>query len=230
MTDGSSRRRLALFGGTFNPIHLGHVRAAEIVLDRFRLDRILFVPSAVPPHKETREVAAARHRLRMVRLALEGFPRFEVSTIEIEGPAPSYSIRTLDRIRESLPPRSEIFFILGIDAFLEIETWKDYRKVLDRCAFIVISRPGFRLQQACAVLRRDIADRITELESDPRSHSDTRFPDYRPSAIYLTPIDALDISSTEIRRRVQSGLSIAGMAAPAVIEYIERNKLYRNDE
>jgi nicotinate-nucleotide adenylyltransferase len=209
-------------GGTFNPIHLGHVQAARIVKDRCRLDRVLFIPSFIPPHKEDRDVASAGRRFEMVERAIAEEPGFEASAIEIEALGTSYSILTLDRIKE-LYPDAEVFFILGIDAFLEIATWKEYEKVLDRCSFIVISRPGYDLSEARKVLSGRLEERIRDLreEQEPEAAS----PEAGP-AILLLEIEALDIASSEIRRRLRNGASIAGMVADPVREYIKEHGLY----
>jgi nicotinate-nucleotide adenylyltransferase len=222
MSTGATKQRLGLLGGTFNPVHLGHVQAARIVRDRCRLERMMFIPSFIPPHKEGRDVASAEHRFKMVRLAVAEEPGFEASAIEIEARGTSYSIHTLDRIKDS-HPETEVFFILGIDAFIEIATWKDYEKVLDRCSFIVISRPGYSLEEARKVLGGRLQDRITELSADERSGD--AYPSPVP-AIFLLTIDALDIASSEIRRRLRTGVSLAGMVAEPVSEYIKEHGLY----
>ncbi len=218
------RRRLGLFGGTFNPIHLGHLHAARIVCRRFALDRILFIPSSLPPHKETRAMASSEHRFNMVNFALADDPCFVASPIEIEAPGTSYSIITLSRIRD-IYPQADIFFILGIDAFLEIETWKEYDKVLESCAFIVISRPGYRLEGALTLLDGRLRSRLMEVD-ETHSPGDLA---YHAAAIFLAPIDALDVSSTEIRRRLMDGESVEGMVAEPVIEYIKEHGLYRKE-
>jgi nicotinate-nucleotide adenylyltransferase len=226
MNTGAAKQRLGLLGGTFNPIHNGHVQAARIVKDRCRLDRVLFIPSFIPPHKEGQDVASAEHRFEMVRLAVAGEPDFEASAIEIEAPGTSYSIHTLDRIKDRYP-EAEVFFILGIDAFMEIATWKDYEKVLDRCSFIVISRPGHCLDEAQKVLGGSLEDRIRYLteEEDLGAPSPGAGP-----AIFLVEIEALDIASSEIRRRLQGGSPIAGMAADPVREYIKEHGLYMTNQ
>ena len=226
MNAGVNRQRLGLLGGTFNPIHLGHVQAARIVKDRCRLDRVLFIPSFIPPHKEDQDVASAEHRFNMVRLAVAGEPDFEASAIEIEARGTSYSIHTLDRIKDRYP-EAEVFFILGIDAFVEIATWKDHEKVLDRCSFIVISRPGHRLDEARKVLGGRLEDRISYLNEDEKPGDS---PLSAGPAILLLQIDALDIASSDIRRRLHRGSSIAGLAADPVREYIKENGLYMTNQ
>lgn len=214
------RQRIGLFGGTFNPIHSGHMKAAEVVREGFVLDKILFIPSYIPPHKESTDVASPAHRLRMIELALTSHPRFEPSAIEIEAGGKSYSILTLKKIKKA-HPEALILFILGVDAFLEIETWREYRRVLDQCSFIVISRPGYRLAEAKNVLGDEYRDRIHELPPVPNVKGDVM-----EARVFLLPIDALGISSTEIRRRIRHGLSIRGMVPEEVEAYILENSLY----
>lgn len=194
------KKRIGLFGGTFNPIHCGHVKAAESVQNMFSFDRILFIPSYLPPHKESVDVASAAHRLKMVELALASFDRFFPSSVEIDARGTSYSILTLNKIKEMFP-QTEAFFLLGIDAFLEIETWKDYEDVLEQCSFVVMSRPGFRLSEA-----KDI---LTEK--------------YK---IYLLSINTLDISSSEVRERIRKNQSIEGLVPENVENYIKERRLY----
>lgn len=215
------KERIGLFGGTFNPVHLGHVKAAEIVLSKFMLDKILFIPSYIPPHKGTDGIASPDHRIAMVKLALGNKPHFIPSPIEIEAQGTSYSILTLNKIRETYP-QAEIFFILGIDAFLEIDTWKDYKQVVDRCCFIVISRPGYRLQDAGMALGKEYEKDTLDLSEEDRFSEEMM-----ARKIFLLPIDALDVASSDIRRRIKEKISIKGMVSPPVEKYIAENKLYQ---
>lgn len=214
--------RIGLFGGTFNPVHLGHLRAAEEVRRRAGLRRVLFIPSYLPPHKQSAEMASPEDRFAMVRLAVKGHPAFEASPLEIEARETSYSIITLNKVQE-IHRDSRVFFILGIDAFMEIRTWRAYRDVLARCRFIVISRPGYRLDEARRALPGDYADSILELpEAGPL---DTVTADgYR---IFLVAIDALDISSTAVRRLARAGRPLTGLVPEAVDFYIRKKKLYQ---
>ena len=215
------RQRLGLFGGTFNPIHLGHIKAGQVVQSRFRLHQVLYIPSSIPPHKETRAVASAADRFNMVSAALSGIPGFVASSIEIEAPGTSYSIHTLDRVRGQYPD-ADIYFILGIDAFLEIDTWKDYAKVLDRCFFVVISRPGYDLAEASSVLGGQLRARIKELKADEEPPD----PSSSETTIFLLTIDALDIASSDIRKRLSNSMPISGMVSQPVREYIKEHRLY----
>ena len=222
MSEGTERQRIGLLGGTFNPVHLGHVRAAEEVRLKFRLNQVLFIPSYIPPHKQTTDIAPPEDRFAMVELALRPHPKLIASALEIEAREKSYSVITLNKLRV-IYPAARIFFILGVDAFLEIETWKSYREVLERCRFIVISRPGFNLAGARKVLPAEYSRKIRGWRRPGPVGEDwlARF------RIFLVPIKALDVSSTEIRRRVRAGRSIRGLVPGPVEEYIRKKNLYQ---
>jgi nicotinate-nucleotide adenylyltransferase len=217
--------RMGLFGGTFDPIHLGHLRAAREVLERFALDRILFVPSFIPPHKERKGMAPARDRLRMVELACAGEPRFAASSIEVDAGGRSYSILTLERIRE-LYPGARVFFILGADAFLEIGTWREHERVLDESLFIVMTRPGAHLEDAVDVVGEPLRSRVRAIAGG-EAVDEALLAGHR---IFLLPIRALDVSSTEVRRRVRAGETVTGLVPEAVGDYIQTHGLYRELE
>lgn len=133
--------RLAIFGGTFNPIHNAHLRIAQAAADRFQLDRVILIPAAHPPHKDGQGIAPYAHRLAMVKLACAFDGRFEASDLE-SGGEKSYSIRTIEKLRADLGPDDRLFFIIGADAFDEIETWYRWRDVVPLVEFIVVTRPG----------------------------------------------------------------------------------------
>ncbi|HOP60213.1 MAG TPA: nicotinate-nucleotide adenylyltransferase [Candidatus Saccharicenans sp.] len=209
-----------LFGGTFNPIHNGHLRAAEEVMKYFPLDRILFIPSYIPPHKDQKEVVPACHRWRMVEIACQGHPKFIPSDLEVKSPGPSYSILTLRKLKE-LFPDDTFWFIVGSDAFLEIETWKDYNQLLKECSFIVVRRPGFELERLDKVIDKIKPELLVEIDKREK----TEVKDDRPG-LYLLEINALDISSSEIRHRLRAGLPITGLVPPGVEDYIMNNRLY----
>ena len=142
--------RLAIFGGTFDPIHNAHLSVAHLAVQRFRLDRILFVPAYHPPHKAGITHAPYEDRVRMAELACQGEPRFEVSRLE-EGTRRSYSIDTIDRVRATLDPDDVLYFLIGADAFAEIQTWHRWRDVARSVRFLVVSRPGHRYAIPSAV-------------------------------------------------------------------------------
>lgn len=134
-------QRICVFGGTFDPIHDAHLRIAKEAVERFGLDRVLFVPAGNPPHKEAGNVTSYGDRLRMVELACAPYPKFQVSRLE-QGTAPSYTVETLERLRSRLAPEDKLFFLIGADAFDELETWRRWREVVGLTEFIVVSRPG----------------------------------------------------------------------------------------
>lgn len=215
-------RTLGLYGGTFDPVHLGHLKAAAEVRRRARLDRVLFIPSYLPPHKEPGAAAPAADRLRMVELACAGRKGLEASSIEVEARETSYSILTLRKVR-ALSPEARLFFVLGVDAFLDIGTWREYERVLAECLFIVIGRPGCELERARDVLGGRLRERIAPA-GDGQSLAG-RLP---PGAgVFLMPIEAIDVSSTEVRERARRGRSLDGLVPEAVERYIRDHQLYK---
>ena len=223
--DKMGQKRIGLFGGTFDPIHCGHVKAAESVQKIFSFDRILFIPSYIPPHKETLDVVSAEHRLKMVDLALSSYDRFFPSSIEIDARGTSYSIMTLNRIKEIFP-QTELFFLLGIDAFLDIETWKDYEDVLEQCSFIVMSRPGFRLDEAKKILAEKYSHRMVKVSGLPAKEAGK----ISKHKIYLLSIETFNISSSEVREKVRKNQSIKGLVPENVENYIKERCLYLRNQ
>jgi len=213
---------IGLFGGTFDPIHLGHLRAAAEVRRRARLDRVLFIPSYLPPHKKSGAAVPAADRLRMVELACRGRAGLEASSIEVDAREKSYSILTLRKLR-ALSPEARLFFILGVDAFLDIGTWREYHRVLEGCFFIVMGRPGFELDRARDVLGGKLRDSIGPLETAEGAAG----PLPPQTRVFLLPIHALDISSTAIREKVRRGDSLEGLVPAPVEKYIREHQLYR---
>ncbi len=213
---------IGLFGGTFDPIHCGHLKAASEVRRRARLGRVLFIPSYIPPHKAAGRAASPADRLRMVELAVRRRAGCEVSPIEVEAREKSYSILTLRKVR-ARHPRARLFFILGIDAFLDIGTWHQYEKVLAESLFLVMARPGFDLERARGVLDGRLRDVVGPL-AGAGALDGPRPPRCR---VLLVPIRALDVSSTEVRDRVRRGRPLAGLVPPPVAAYIREHQLYR---
>lgn len=214
--------KIGIFGGTFNPVHNGHVKAALEVQEIFFLDKVLWVPSYIPPHKGAPDIVSPADRLQMVKLAVEPYPQFVPSSVEIDAKGKSYSVLTLAKLKEQYPD-ALIFFILGIDAFLEIDTWRDYEKVLEQCHFIVTSRPGYDLEDAKKVLKGNHRERIIQVSGS----SDFDEEVWADNKIFLLSIPALDISSKDIRKKIKKSESIAGLVAEPVEEYIRINKLYQ---
>jgi len=214
-------RRIGVFGGTFDPIHLGHLRCAEEAREQLGLDHVLFIPAADPPHKPHRRIIPAHHRLAMVKLAAAGNPRFRVSSIEIERSGPSYTIDTLRSLRLRLGPAVQLTMLLGLDAFRDIGTWKEYRALFPLADVAVWGRPGETRNRSRGLLpvaaRADFCyakNQITLLHN-----TGTR--------IQFLTVTALDISASDIRSRLQRGRSVRYLLPSAVERYATREGLYR---
>ncbi len=216
-------RRIGIFGGTFNPIHFGHLAAAEEIGDRLQLDQVLFVPSFLPPHKQEEDIPSAVQRQEMVRLAIAGNPRFVLSDIEINRGGRSYTIDTVDELRR-LHRDAELHFITGIDSFLEIRTWKQWQRLLTLCTFVVLSREGARFRELAALHLVPLPEEdLDALDERARRQISVRTTD---AILVLVTIPRYEISSTDIRERVKKGRSIKYLLPDAVEAYIIENKFY----
>ncbi len=212
-------RKVGLFGGTFNPIHLGHLRGAEEIRDLFQLEEVIFVPSSIPPHKPTAKVVEANHRLEMVRIAVSGNPCFSVSDIEVTRTGKSYSVETIKYFQEK--GRDAFYFILGSDAFGEIETWREFKNLFSLCNFIVMTRPGS--QEKTLSLPRSIAPDFRYVpEEDAWLHVSGQM-------LYFKEISFLDISSTKIRKLIEKERSFRYLVPPEIETYIGKHLLYRGN-
>lgn len=197
-------RRVGLLGGTFDPIHWGHLRLARAAYDQAGLERVLFIPNNAPPHKESAG-ATAEQRAAMVALALAEQPGFALNRVELERPGRSYMVDTVAQLQEELGPETELLLILGADAILDIDTWYQAERLRDMISFLAAARPGFdlaALENMAPAWRRRIS---------------------------VIAMEETDISATEIRRRVCRRLPVSGLLPPAVEGYIIENGLYRKD-
>jgi nicotinate-nucleotide adenylyltransferase len=212
------RPRVGLLGGTFDPIHTGHLSVARHAHQALQLDGIRFIPSARPPHRPDSPQASEYHRVEMIRRAIAADAGWEVCDLELRRVGPSYTIDTLSSLhREGLNPL-QIFFITGADAFAEIATWHRYPEVLDAAHFVVVARPGFSLESLRVRLPL-LAARFAKPADI--AHSSTPL-------IVLIEVNTPDVSSTEIRRRAASGDSLEGFVPSAVAAYISQHHLYRS--
>jgi nicotinate-nucleotide adenylyltransferase len=210
-----------LFGGTFNPIHLGHLRGAEEIREVFNLEEVIFIPSSIPPHKVTEKVIEGKHRLEMVRLAASNNPHFSTSDIELSRPGKSYSIDTIQYFREGY--QGALFFILGRDAFVEIETWKEFQNLFSLSHFIVMARPGSQQNTLVSPLPEALVPNF-------RYHPEERaWIHLSGHMLYFKEISFLDISSTKIRELIEKGRSARYLIPTDVEAYIQRNGLYRKN-
>jgi len=205
-------KSVALFGGTFNPIHYGHLAIAEEVRAKFNLDKVVFVPTFFPPHKEPEALANAQQRLIMAHLATVSNPCFEVSAFEVEKGGKSYSIDTVKHFRQLFGDKVQLYFLVGADMLMEISTWKNIDELLKLCRFIAVPRPGYDLQKIfnhyfLASENYSIANDLLE-------------------NILIEDIAMLDISATNIRRRVKEWKSIKYLLPEAVEQFIHHQQLY----
>ena len=210
--------KLGLFGGTFDPIHWGHLASAEEVREAFRLDRVLFIPASIPPLKTKAVTTPAVDRLKMTRLAVAKNPRFAVSDIELGRSGKSFSIDTLRYFRRRRP-KDALYFILGMDAFREIGKWKDFQALFPLAHFIVTSRPG------CGALRG-----LGDIPVAARKSFCYEKGVYRHASgtrLYFFQLTDIAVSASEIRRRVKAKKSIRYLVAREVERYIKRRGLYR---
>lgn len=223
--------RLGVMGGTFNPIHYGHLAAANEVREAFALDKVLFVPAASPPHKDQAAIIEPRHRLLMTVLATLSYPHFVVSAVEIDRSGASYSVETIAQLTQVYEGRATIYLILGIDAFVEIASWWQPDVLLQSCHTIVTSRPGFHLHEAVSMPLQRLMEIYPKVRIEPTEESRGVLPSsYGVSGtpyLFLQDVSALDISSTYIRQRIKNGHSISFLVPESVEAYIQKYQLYR---
>jgi nicotinate-nucleotide adenylyltransferase len=192
-------------GGTFDPIHYGHLLMGEEARQAFALDQVIFVPNGRPAHKKPYLVSRPEDRYAMTLLATASNPAFACSRVELDRPGPSYTIDTVRQVRREMPGLEALYFITGADAILEILTWHETENLVDECLFIAVTRPGFVLERLQGLVDARFLDRISFL-----------------------PIPGLEISSTNLRQRVRMGRSIKYLTPEPVEEYVREQGLYRN--
>lgn len=204
---GSNKTKIGIMGGTFDPIHFGHLFIAECARYRFNLDKILFIPTGMPVHKRRKDIIDPVHRLAMTRLAVGTNPNFEVSTIETDRTGPTYAIDTLRLLHSREKCSQEYFFITGADAILDILTWKDVNEIFELCQFIAVTRPGISF---------DDMNRVKQGLTDNQL-----------KRIHIYETAGILVSSTDIRRRAENGEPIKYLVPEQVEEYILENNFYR---
>ncbi len=197
--------KIGIMGGTFNPIHYGHLVTAEEALAQFKLDKVVFVPSGHPPHKKDKEVLPPEERYLITAMAIASNPHFFISRIEIDRKGPSYAIDTVREFQKIYGNEIEIFFITGADAIFEILTWRDAEMLYDMCKFIAATRPGYCLEK------------FKKLHLLPEKGDLTKKP-----VIYFMEVPALAISSTDIRERVRKNKPIRYLLPEPVANYIHK--------
>jgi len=211
MLESRRNMRIAILGGTFDPIHNGHLAAAHSVAETFKVDEVHFVPAFSPPHKQLRGITSPFHRFAMVALATDSVERFRPSTIEVDALERRYTVETLDAMRHAYPG-VELLFIVGTDMYQEIETWKNFRRLFELAHLVIVNRPGFPIRDDVA--RYQI---LNEKES-------VTLP--QESSVFYLPFVQQPISSTAIRDERKRGEPVGQWLPPNVWRYIEKTKLY----
>lgn len=210
-----------LFGGTFDPVHFGHLRAAQELIALLNLDRVIFIPAANPPHKTARFITPFEHRLQMVKLAIAGNDSFSVSDVELLRQGKSYSIDTVRYFLDSHDKNLELYFITGQDAFDAITTWREWQTLLSLCHFAVMTRLGYASGGLEKILPRELAAKYV--------HAEDRDGFINPAGkgVFFRKTTFLDISASNIRKSVQHGQPIQYLTPDTVIRYIGNHGLYR---
>lgn len=203
-----SERRVGMLGGTFDPIHYGHLTIAEDCWAQLDLDEVLFVPAGGPPHKQGRAVSPARDRLAMVELAIADNPHFQLSRIDVERPGLSYSVDTVRTLQARLGPETRIFFIVGADSLADLPRWREPERLAGLCQIVAVNRPGYPMLNLAAL--------------------EAAIPDARRRIIQLTT-PGVDVSATQLRQRVAEGRPIRYLVPDAVRAYVQEHHLYRTE-
>ena len=218
----TTSRTVGVMGGTFDPVHLGHLHVAERVGEAFDLRRVLLIPSGTPPHKRSAPITSAHHRLAMVRIAVGDRPWLAVDDREIEREGPSFTIDTLDDLRRGPDPVAPVF-ILGMDMLFEIDSWRTWKRLVSEFDLIAVDRPGRVLDDERAGLAPEVAHRIVPATEAGESLG-------AGGRVFHLPIPAMDVSSREIRRRAARGEDFDALVPPGVALYIRDHRLYRKED
>jgi nicotinate-nucleotide adenylyltransferase len=197
-------QRIGVIGGTFDPIHYGHLAAAEEARVRVKLEKVLFVVALLPPHKLDEEVTPVEHRLAMVRLGIASNPHFEISCVDVDRPGPSYTVDTISILQEQWGPDTELFFVMGLDSLVEVPTWHQPERLIRLCHLVAVSRPRFEVD-------------MRQLEASVPGIS---------SRVEIIDMPEVDISSSDLQRRVKEGLPIKYQVPEEVERYIIEHHLY----
>ena len=226
---------IALFGGTFDPIHRGHLNVARAAAERFKLKEVWFVPADIPPHKQKAPVTSYFHRYSMVALALAGEPDFLPSLLEAPDPEahverrPSYSIDTVRRVKAGLRKSDRLYFLIGIDAFREIGTWHKAEELLGECDFIVAARPGYSLEDVVGSLPKGLRPKGSDT-AKLRKWNGQGLLELPGVRLHLLPETHEDVSATQIRACMKRGAGLKKLVPDGVAEYIRKEHLYRSNK
>ena len=221
------RRRVALYGGTFDPVHAGHMAVARGLLDIFGLDEVLFIPAYVAPHKRERRVSPTHDRYAMLALATQVEKRMLVSAVELSAPERPYTVETLSSFRERAGDSTRLFFVMGADSWEEITTWREWERVLTLTDTVVVTRPGYELPTAHVT--EEIRSRVVDVRGRTRGEVERELEKSEEARVFLTDASNVEASATEVRAAVERGEwnKLDALVAPAVAEYIKKYRLYR---
>ena len=219
-----AQKRIALYGGTFDPVHAGHLEVARRVLQLFEIEKVLFIPAQMAPHKIGRPVTEPIHRYAMLALATQDDPQLSISTFELDAPDRRYTVETVAHFQRVLGESTELFFIMGADSWSEVTTWREWERLLSMTNHIVVTRPGY--EPVTTQVGR-ISDRIVDLrggKSPVRTEG--------ANNIFFTDVVMKDVSATSIRRLASEGRfeELTGLVPGPVLEYIKKYGIYRTDE
>jgi nicotinate-nucleotide adenylyltransferase len=221
LTPGS--KGIGLFGGTFDPVHHGHLRAGEEIRQAFSLSWVEFLPARIPPHKTGQPLTDIRHRVAMLRLAVEGNPYFRVSEVEASREGVSYLVDTLKAYREHYPADVSLYFIMGMDSYQEIATWHRYPELFSLSNFVVITRPGYERPEMSGVVSREVASQfsVDEGETDCLEHTGGH-------RIYFRETTLMDVAASRLRTWIREERSVRYLIPERVWDYVQENGLYAN--
>ena len=219
-------RRAAIYGGSFDPVHNGHIEVARRVLELFELDEVIFVPACMPPHKRNAGITSAFHRFAMLALATEHDEGLRISTIELDAPERPYAVETVAGVQNQIGSTGRLFFMMGADSWSEITTWHEWQRLLKMCDLIVATRPGYELSESVPPEAVEIVD---ARRMSKRQISNLLSSSSEPRA-FLTDAAMMDVSATAIRAAARSGETkrLSEMVPLAVANYIEKYELYKN--
>jgi nicotinate-nucleotide adenylyltransferase len=217
------RRRAAIYGGTFDPVHNGHLEVARRVRELFELDEVIFVPACLPPHKRGAGISSAFHRFAMLALATQDDERFRISTIELDEPDRPYAVDTVSRLQDKLGSSHRLFFLIGADSWAEIEAWREWQRLLRICDLIVVTRPGYQLRERVAV-------EVVDLGGKSQEEIAAVLDDDKAPRVFFTDGASVDIAATAIRARARSNdWEALQTALPrTVANYIAKYELYKD--
>ena len=227
-TQHSGPLRLGLLGGSFNPLHNGHLAIARQTREALGLDQVLFVPTGLPPHKPNGSLAPSKDRYEMVRLAIASDPSLAISDVEVRRPGKSFSIDTIRLLQQEYGVQTQLFFLIGLDAFLDFPSWREPQTLLKLCHFVVLSRPGlsFRSLSTVALLPPIPYPSLADLDAGRISRIEAPLGKQHLTCLQLPPCT---VSASDIRSRIRLGLPVANLLPPLVESYILRHHLYQEE-